>query len=324
LERARKSSWEDCISPLKRVGEWRQKARVYFQQKSGGKTILALKRVAPAGITFVIGVAVLLAWLGPKVDYTYYRVTSTAQKQTLHDAAAKPSISASVAALFGHGQKQQEAEKRKEADEKRRKVAIRYLAPQVLGSNSKGPKAIRSGSKLIGRLLRPVDTRAQSLVTVGLPQGGEASGIVIDPGSTLIGTYSYSGNGDKVYFTFSRIDSPDGDSRRISAQALDASDYTSGVPGEEFTGNGVKVASTIGLTMFSGMTNTLTDRESLGNTFNGVQAKPSMKNALLQGLSQASQDQASRTASSIGQEKDYVIIQEGKEMIIELSEDFGK
>ena len=177
---------------------------------------------------------------------------------------------------------------------------------------------------MIGRLLRSVDTRAQAIVTVGLPQGGEASGINIDAGSTLIGTYSYSGNGGKVYLTFSRIDSPDGDSRRISAQALDASDYTSGVPGEEFTGNGVKVAASLGLTMFSGMTDTLTDRQSLGNGFNGVQAKPSMKNALLQGMSQASKDQADRTSSAIGQEKDYVIIPEGKEMIIELSEDFGK
>lgn len=286
--------------------------------------IIAVRKIAPTGILVALAAALVLAWLGPKVDHTYYRVTSTAQKQESHEEPGKPGISASVAALFGHGQKQQETEKKKEADEKRRKVAIRYLAPQVLGSNSKGAKAIRSGAKLIGRLLRPLDTRAQAIVAVGLPQGGEASGVVIDPGSTLIGAYSYSGNGDKVYLTFSRVDSPDGDSRRINAQALDASDYTPGVPGEEFTGNGVKIAASLGLTMFSGMTDTLTDRESLGNTFNGVQAKPSMKNALLQGLSQASKDQADRTSSAIGQEKGYVIIPEGKEMIIELSEDFGK
>jgi hypothetical protein len=49
-----------------------------------------------------------------------------------------------------------------------------------------------------------------------------------------------------------------------------------------------------------------------------------MSNALLQGLSKASQDQASRTASEIEQERNYVIIPEGKEMIIELQEDFKK
>ena len=177
---------------------------------------------------------------------------------------------------------------------------------------------------MIGRLLRPIDTRAPAIVRVSLPQGGEASGIVIDSGSILIGQYSYSGNGDKVYLTFSRIDSPEGDSKRINAQALSAGDYTPGISGEEFTGNGVKVAASLGLTMFSGMTDTLTDRQSLGNSFNGIQAKPSMKNALLQGLSQASKDQADRTSSAIGQEKDYVIVPEGAEMIIELSEDFGK
>ena len=97
--------------------------------------------------------------------------------------------------------------------------------------------------------------------------------------------------------------------------ALDAGTFSPGVQGEEFTGGGTKIAASIGLNMFSGMTDTLTERESLGNSFNGVQAKPSMKNALLQGMSKASQDQAGRTASSIDQERSYVVVPEGKEMI---------
>jgi type IV secretory pathway VirB10-like protein len=161
-------------------------------------------------------------------------------------------------------------------------------------------------------------------VQVALPQGGEASGVSIDAGSTLIGAFSYSGNNDRVFLKFSRVDSPDGDSRKIAAQALDASDYSPGVTGEAYTGDGVKIATSIGLTMFSGMTDTLTQRESLGDVFGGVQATPTMKNALLQGASQAAHDQAGRVASSIGREGSYVIIPEGKEMIVELSEDFGK
>jgi hypothetical protein len=228
-----------------------------------------------------------------------------------------------MAKLFAAGRQKVDGDKKKEADQKRKKVAIKYWAPQIVGDNENQKNTMRSGSKLIGVLKNPVDTRAQSLVRVLLPRGGESGGIEIEPGSVLVGNYSYSGDGDRIFITFSRIDPPDrGEPRKISAAALDAGSFAPGIQGEEFTSGGEKVAASIGLNMFSGMADTLTERESLGNSFNGVQAKPSMKNALLQGLSKASQDQASRTASSIEQERSYVIIPEGKEMIIELLEDY--
>jgi hypothetical protein len=86
----------------------------------------------------------------------------------------------------------------------------------------------------------------------------------------------------------------------------------------------MKLAAGMGLTMFSGMADVLTEKESLGLSANGVQAKPTMKNALLQGLSRAAQDEAGRTQSEIASQKDYVVIPEGKEMIIQLTEDFQK
>jgi len=302
---------------------WFEKVKSYFREKSGGKTIVRMRKAVPTAIMIFLGCALMLAWLGPKQDHTYYRQTSDARKQEASGESGKPAVSAAVAALFGNGEKQKEAERKKEAEDKKRKVAIRYFAPQVLGSNTKGPKAIKSGSRLIGVLLNPIDTRAPSTVRVRVPKGGEASGVTIEAGSVLVGQFSYSGDNDRVYLTFMRVDSPDGESRKIAALALEASDYTLGVSGEVFTGMGIKVAATMGLSMFARMADTLTDRESLGNSFNSVQAKPSMKNALLQGASRATQDQANRTASSIDQAKSYIIVPEGKEMIIELSEDFG-
>lgn len=305
------------------IRTWLEKVKTYFREESGGKKVIAIRKVAPSSITVFLGGVLILAWLSPKQDYTYYRQTSAARKQELKVYADKPNVSSSVALLFGNGQKQMEAEKKKDAEDKKKKVSIQYFAPQVLGSRANGPKAIKSGAKLIGVLLNPIDTRAPSVVRVKIPKGGDASGVSIEPESVLIGQYFYSGDQNRVYFTFSRIDSPDGVSRKIAALALDASDYTPGVCGEEFTNTGVKIAATMGLNMFAGMTDTLTDRDSLGNSFNSVQAKPTMKNALLQGVSRAAQDQANRTASSIDQIKSYVVVPEGKEMIIELSEDFG-
>lgn len=299
------------------------KSKSYFGEESGGKKVIAIRKVAPSAITAFLGIALILAWLSPKEDYTYYKQTSSARRQEVKEYSDKPAVSSSVAVLFGNGQKQKEAENKKEAESKKKKISIHYFAPQVLGSSANSHKVIKSGTKLIGILSNPIDTRAPSVVRVKIPKGGEASGVSIEPESVLIGQYFYSGDQNRVYLTFSRIDSPDGESRKIAALALDAGDYTAGVRGEEFTNTGVKIAATMGLNMFAGMTDTLTDRDSLGNSFNSVQPKPTMKNALLQGVSRAAQDQANRTASSIDQIKSYIVVPEGKEVIIELSEDFG-
>ena len=226
-----------------------------------------------------------------------------------------------MATLFANGRRQTDLAAKK-AIEKKTVVKIKYYAPQIVGDDDEKP-IIRSGAKLIARLLTAIDTRTSSLVRAEVAHDSEAHGVEIERGSILVGHHSYTGSGDRVTLSFSRIDFPGGKSKSISAQALDARDFMAGVIGDQVSDGGVKVASSLGLTMFSGMTDTLTDRESLGNSYYGVQAKPSMKNALLQGLSHASQDQASRTASSIGAERDYVVVPEGKEMIIELNEDFN-
>lgn len=266
--------------------------------------------------------AFFLNYLTPREDHTVFRRTST--RSDFHERQKEPIASSSVANLFSWGLKAREVARKKAIEEKQRRTVIRYRAPQIIGENDGEPHVIRAGAKLIGFLANPIDTRAQSLVRVLLPHGGESAGIEIEKNSVLIGRFSYSGDGDHVLISFSRLDSPDGKVKKVNAVALDAASFTAGIAGEEFTGSGTKLAASLGLTMFSGMADTLTDREALGNSFNGVQARPTMKNALLQGLSKASQDQASRTAGQIEQSRNYVIVPEGKEMIIELQEDFGK
>jgi type IV secretory pathway VirB10-like protein len=176
----------------------------------------------------------------------------------------------------------------------------------------------------LGFLLNNIDTRDPSMVRVLLPRGGESMGVEIPAGSILSGQYSYNGNGNKVFITFHRMDTSDGKIQKIDATALDTQDYSSGVRGEEFSENGIKIASQMGLSMFAGMTDTLTEKESIGMGATAVQAKPTMKNALLQGMSKAAQDESGRTASEIQSLKDYVVVSEGKEMIIQLLEDFHK
>jgi hypothetical protein len=227
-----------------------------------------------------------------------------------------------VGGLFAAGEKAKLEAERLEKESKRHRVSIKYRAPQIIDED--GSKVMRAGAKLIGFLVNPIDTRSQSIVRVRLPKGGEEAGVEIEPGSTLVGQFSYQGEGESVLMTFSRLDMPNGRSKKINAVAMDARSFTVGVRGEEFTGAGEKLAAHIGLNMFAGMADTLTERESLGGAFGNVQAKPTMKNALLQGLTRATQDQANRIDSTISQAKNYVLIPEGKEMIIELQEDLGK
>jgi Bacterial conjugation TrbI-like protein len=293
----------------------------YCRIKSGGKMVLVVRRLAPILGSLAFVAIITINWLMPKEDRTFYRhVTAKSDFQEQQDQP--PQQSSAIANLFRAGAAARVAAEKRAAEAKKHKFVIKYRAPQIVGDGD--DSKMKAGAKLIGFLMNPIDTRAQSKVRVRLPRGGEQGESEIEPGSILFGQFNYSGDGDRVQIVFSRLDSPSGTSKPINAVALDAKTFTPGIAGDEFTGNGEKIAAGIGFNMLSGMSDTLTDRESLGNAFNGVQAKPSMKNALLQGVSRASQDQANQAESNIEQTRSFVLVPEGKELIIELEEDFGK
>lgn len=306
------------------VGSAWAQIKNFYTLESGGKKTAATKRLTISAAVFLFIAAVGAAWLSPNEDSSFYQRTTQAPKRELESNPNQQVKPEPINPLFENGQRQMVAEKRAEAAKSKRQVVVKYFAPQVLGQNGNEPKSIKTGSKLLGFLMNAIDTREASMVRVLLPQGGEASGVEIERGSVLVGQFNYNGLGDKVFITFHRLDTSSGHIRKIAAQALDTRDYSMGVRGEIHSGNTVKLASQIGLSMFAGMADVLTEKESLGLSQNGVQAKPTMKNGLLQGMSRAAQDQAGRTSSEIQSMKDYVILPEGKEMIIQLTEDFQK
>lgn len=285
--------------------------------------MVALRRAgALAGGSLVL-FAVAMAWFGPAEDRTFY--VQTTQRQTREEEDQEASIatvSAPVGALFASSERKKESEQRQELERSRKRVSIKYYAPQLIEAKNKAPKAIRSGSKLVGFLLSTIDTRSPSPVRVRISHGGESNGIEIQKGSVLTGQYSVGGSDGRVFVSFSRLDTPDGEAQRIQAQALDSGTYTAGISGELRSDAGLKSAASLGLTMFAGMADVLTEKESLGFAQNGVQAKPTMRNALLQGLSRSAEEQTGRMAAEINSAKDYVVVPEGKELIIELTEDF--
>lgn len=258
-----------------------------------------------------------MAYLSPAVDHTFYRVSS----QPLARPATSPSLPPQGLGIFASGAKQKEQTKKAEAQAKIHKVVIRYQADQIIGVSRKTARVMKTGSRLIGFLLHPIDTRAPSQVRVSIPRGGESGGIEVSPGSTLLGQFSYPGSGEKIFLNFIRLEDASGFSRAVKAQGADVSDYTVGVRAEVYTGEGLKVASQLGFTMLAGLADVMTDREPAGLFSGASSAKPTLKNGLFQGASRAAQAQASRTANEIQSVKDYAILNAGQPLIIELTED---
>lgn len=273
--------------------------------------------MALAVTLLIFGISI--AVFSPNEDRTFFKRISSSQKED--KILEQNQTSAPAHSLFINGEQMKAIERRREAEKKKRKNVIKYFAPQVLGTGDIRQKSILAGAKLLGFLMNPIDTRESSMVRVLLPKGGESSGVTIEDGSILSGQFNYSGSGEKVFLTFHRIDTASGESKKINAQGLDSLDYSIGVRGELHSEKSVKLASQIGLSLFAGMADTLTEKESMG--FSQV-AKPTMKNGLLQGMSRATQDQVGQTASEIQSLKDYLLLPEGKEIIIQLSEDFHK
>lgn len=290
---------------------------------SGGKVVINVRNVGVAAGGCLLILAVGLAWFGPMEDRTFYvQVNQGLGGDGEKSELAGSTVSDSVASLFSNSAKKMSEEKKMEESRQRKHVAIKYLAPQVIGTQSKGSKTIRSGAKLVGFLLNAIDTRTSSLVRVRIAKGGEVDGVEIERGSVLAGQYSYSGDGNRVFVSFSRIDTPDGEPKRIQAVALDSGSYTAGISGEVFSDAGLKTAASLGLTMLSGMADVMTEKESVGMSTDSVQAKSTMRNALLHGASRTAQEQTGRMQQEINNSKDYVVVPEGKEMIIELTEDY--
>lgn len=301
--------------------KYKKLTRIFFLESAGKKT-LNLTRVSIVGASTSLLFFTLSAILSRKEDHTFYVQSSDDRGPIVDQPIERSSTNREMQNLFASGSQKLEREQQRAENSKHKAGSIKYFAPQIVGSRSNGLKSIKSGAKLLGFLLTSIDTREPSIVRVVLPHGGTSdTGFEIEKNSIITGSYTYRGDGSKVSLLFSRLDAPDGDSQKISATALDASDYTTGIQGTVYSDDGVKVVSSLGLSMAASMTDVLTEREVLGNSAGPAESKPTMRNALLQGLSRVTEAEAGRVSEGINDTKDYVVVPKGKEIIIQLTED---
>lgn len=206
------------------------------------------------------------------------------------------------------------------------KKKLEYRAKQVLvrSDDKSSKKALPNGSNIIGKLLSAIDSRdLTSQVKVLLPYGANFKGEqFIEKNSMLIGKAHYSGKGERIYLSFDKAISPTGEEKQIMAMALDSSDYSNGIIGDVHSETGIRIAGTLGLTMVSSMTDVLTDKTAHGD-FGATTPKPTMKNAVFQGVSKVSEMEAARHAEAMAQTPPYITLEAGTDIIISLTSAFG-
>ena len=116
---------------------------------------------------------------------------------------------------------------------------------------------------------------------------------------------------------FTKILLPNGKETKIHAQALSPKDQSPGLVGD-FHGQAMKkIVSTLGLSVLSTMTETLTKKESHGQGAH-LTPKATAKNAFYQGVSKASEMEAQRRVTHMGKQSEYVTLPAGREIIVNL------
>lgn len=203
---------------------------------------------------------------------------------------------------------------------------LEYRAKQVLvrSDDKASKKMLPNGSNIIGKLLSAIDSRdLTSQVKVLLPYGASFKGeLFIEKNSMLIGKANYSGKGERIYLSFDKAIGPSGEEKQITAMALDSSDYSNGIIGEVHSETGIRIAGTLGLTMVSSMTDVLTDKTAHGD-FGATTPKPTIRNAVFQGVSKVSEMEAARHAQAMAQTPPYITLEAGTDVIISLTSAFG-
>lgn len=315
------------MSKIKQVWEKvKSGVRSFFLVKDGGKEVLRTTRaLLYAGAVILVGVCVSF-FFGGQDDTSYLGKTDKPLSAEASDQApTAPVASGKVGSLLKNSEARGTGETRKRPSGGGG-MRVNYQAKQVLVSEGAFDPArtIPMGTNLIGKTLTTIDTRqADQLVKVLLPYGGRFNaGGEIPKNSIVFGQVSYGGKGKKVFVKFSKGIFPSGEEFSLEAQALSSSDYSPGVSGR-FHGNAdLRIASTLGLTMVAGMSDVLTEKESLGGSATqagAVTAKANMKNALYHGVSEVAKSEAQRQAEAINDEQEYVTVDAGSDMIVSLT-----
>ena len=300
-----------------------KRIKLFFLKKEGGKEVINRKKLfITVTLVFGVGACVIIFSRVGRDSSVVINSTEPIDMGSHEEVVTQPSSPKVNGMLHASQQRGYENAHRRQTKPTTRKAhKIEYKAQQVIerkGADSFTAK-LPIGTNLIGKLLTGIDTReVKQLYKVFLPYGGKSKhGGSISRNSILFGTVNYPGKGKKVFMQFSKALLPDGKEVELKAQALNAKDYSPGLVGEFHSKAIERVASTLGLTMLSAITDTLTEKQAL-SAEGTVTPKATAKNALYQGIAKASEVEAQRQMGELGNVQEYVTIPAGQELIVNL------
>ena len=292
--------------------------RAFFLKEDGSKEVLDQKKFFGAiGVALLTGILVILFSNASGDNSVIVSSVKPIEAGNVDETKTSLPVSQKVSGMLKASEQHVRiALPKKQAKHTGKK--IKYRAPQVIERKDSFTSKMLLGTNLIGKLLTSIDTReSEQLYKVLLPYGGKGKHGSILKNTVLFGTINYPNKGRKVFMQFSKALLPDGKEVELKAQALSAKDYSPGLEGELHSGAAARVASTLGLTMVSAFTNTLTEKKVLGSE-GVVTPKATAKNALYQGIAKASEMEAQRQMAELGNVQEYVTIPAGREMIVNL------
>lgn len=302
------------------------RVRSFFFVKDGTKEILNKKKILIILLpTFAVGLGIIsIKKLNEDTSYTAHSDSRPIGQNDLQNNEGGGTVtSGKVTELLSNSSKNNPIGIPQKAQTP--VVQLRYKAKQVIVRDEAfdPEKVVPIGTNIIGKLLNSIDTRDQGqLYKVLLPYGGKhKNGREIPKNTTVFGRISYPGKGKKVFLTFDKGLLPNGQEIKVAAQALNPKDYSPGITGDYHSKAGTRLATTLGLTMLSGATDVLTERQEVGIQ-GSVAMKASLKNALYQGVSQASALEANRQAGELNSEPEYVTVDAGSDLIVNLTGSF--
>ena len=197
---------------------------------------------------------------------------------------------------------------------------------QTKSDKRKTPKtALKlSGPKLIARSIKikvPPGTETKATLMTGASNGlvkvklkedvivaGES---FLAAGTILLGTGSSTD--DRLFVHFTKAISDDASVESIEAEIADASDKSMGLKGSFWSTHGGRIAASAGLNFLAGASEALEDTQGEQGA---VVAKPTVRNAVLNGSARAALEESNQVASKYKNSPPSVEIRVGTEVAI--------
>ncbi|MCB9085772.1 MAG: TrbI/VirB10 family protein [Bdellovibrionaceae bacterium] len=297
-------------------------ARFFFKEE-GGKKIIHQKHAAlTGGLVFGLGLAgsILPSLLNP-TDTSEIQHSSKpiAASQSTESKSVESSTNMTVGGIQAEGNR---SDSNRHRQQQRPPKTIRYKAKQVFvrGQGTGEVSSIPTGASFVGKTLTKIDTRTPHAVKVILPYGGSSKGggSHIAKNTVLLGKVSYPGQGDRVYLKFDRGVLPSGEEFSLEAQALSSKDYSPGIIGEFHGNTGSRIAAVLGLSMVSGMSEVLVEKEALGQGYTAT-PKATLKNGFFNGAAKVADMESQRQAERLAATPEYVTVEAGSDVIVSLT-----